>query len=96
VYKPKFHVVGKRLQKVEAEAKATGELKFSGDLKFPNALHAKILRSPIAHAEIRRIDVRKATALKGVEAVITYEDVPKIYTMHQFLHMPSVMFFDSY
>ncbi len=96
MYKPRFHVVGKRLQKVEAEAKVTGELKFSGDLQFPNALHAKILRSPVAHAEIRRIDVRKAAALKGVKAVITYKDVPKIFTMHQFLHVPSVMFFDSH
>ncbi|MCK5554096.1 MAG: molybdopterin-dependent oxidoreductase, partial [Deltaproteobacteria bacterium] len=92
----KFNVVGKRLEKIEARQKATGELKFSGDIMFPGTLHAKILRSPRAHAHIKHIDTSKALKLKGVKAVITHEDVPKIPTMHQFLHLPSVMFYDSF
>jgi CO/xanthine dehydrogenase Mo-binding subunit len=92
----KFNVVGKRLEKIEARQKITGELKFSGDITFPGSLHAKILRSPCAHAHIKHIDTSKALKLKGVKAVITHEDVPEIPTMHQFLHLPSVMFYDSF
>lgn len=91
-----FNVVGKRHPKIEAIDKVTGKLKYSGDLYFPESLHVKILRSTHAHANIRSIDTSRALKLKGVETVITHEDVPKIPTMHQFLHLPNVMFFDSF
>ena len=39
-------------------------------------LHGRILRSPHAHARIRHVDVRKALALPGVEAVVTSADLP--------------------
>jgi CO/xanthine dehydrogenase Mo-binding subunit len=89
-------IIGERFPKVEALRKATGELKFSGDIFFPNMLHAKILRSPYAHAKIKHIDVSKALKLTGVKAAITHKDVPKIPTMHQFLHVPSHMYYDSF
>ena len=91
-----FKIVGSRFSKAEAYQKATGELKFSGDLTFPGMIHAKILRSPYAHARIKHIDPSKALKLTGVKAVITHKDVPKIPTMHQFLHVPSHMLFDSF
>ncbi|SDO59528.1 Aldehyde oxidase and xanthine dehydrogenase, a/b hammerhead domain, partial [Desulforhopalus singaporensis] len=91
-----FNVIGKRQPKLEAIEKVTGKLKYSGDLQFPNTLHVKILRSPHAHANIKSIDTSKALALEGVEAVITHEDVPKVPTMHQFLFLPSVMYYDSF
>ena len=91
-----FKIVGSRFNKIEIYEKVTGELKFSGDLSFPGMLHAKILRSPHAHAKVKHIDVSKAKKLSGVKAVITHEDVPKIPTMHQFLHHPSHMFYDSF
>jgi CO/xanthine dehydrogenase Mo-binding subunit len=89
-------VIGGRFRRNEALQKATGELRFSGDLSFPDMLHAKILRSPYAHARVRHIDVSRALKLTGVKAVITHKDVPKIPTMHQFLHVPSHMFYDSF
>ena len=91
-----FHVVGKRQPKIEAIEKATGQLKYTSDIFFPNSLHAKILRSPHAHAKIKSIDTSKAKELKGVKDVITYEDVPKIPTMHQFLHLPKKLYYDSF
>jgi xanthine dehydrogenase molybdenum-binding subunit len=41
-------------------------------------LIGRILRSPYPHAKIIKIDTSKAKALPGVEAVITFEDVPKL------------------
>lgn len=34
--------------------------------------------------------------MPGVKAIITHKDVPDILTMHQFLHLPAVMYYDSY
>ena len=92
----KYNIIGKRLVKVEAVEKATGQLKYSGDLIFPNTLHARILRSPHAHAYIKNIDISRASKVKGVKAIITHKDVPEIPTMHQFLHLPAVMYYDSF
>ena len=39
-------------------------------------LWGKILRSPHAHARIRKLDTSKAQALKGVKAVMTAKDMP--------------------
>jgi xanthine dehydrogenase molybdenum-binding subunit len=39
-------------------------------------LFGRVLRSPLAHANIKGIDVSRAAALPGVSAVLTYKDVP--------------------
>lgn len=91
-----FNIVGKRQEKIEARMKATGKMKFTGDLNFSNMLHCRILRSPHAHAIVKSIDISEAFKVDGVVDIITYEDVPKILSMHQFLHVPEVMYYDSY
>ena len=91
-----FDVIGTRFEKIEAADKVTGRLKYSGDLLFPNTLHARILRSPHAHAHVKHMDTGKASKLKGVKAILTPDDVPKFFAMHQFLHVPSVMYYDSF
>jgi xanthine dehydrogenase molybdenum-binding subunit len=69
-------VVGKRLPRIDAPAKVTGEAKYTVDIKLPGMLFGKVLRSPHAHAMILKIDKSKAEKLPGVEAVITSEDIP--------------------
>jgi len=44
---------------------------------LPGMLWAGTLRSKFPHALIKRIDTSKARALDGVEAVLTWEDVPR-------------------
>ena len=53
----------------------TGRAQFLNDLNFSGLLHAKVLRSPHAHARIKRIDTRKAKSLEGVHAVVTWETI---------------------
>src|SRR6185295_19618308 len=45
----------------------------------PRMLHAKLLRSPHAHARILSIDASAALAMPGVHAVITGKDLPEYY-----------------
>ena len=73
-----FTIVGKDVPRNDAEAKARGAALYTDDLKLPGMLVGRILRSPVAHARIKRIDVSKALALAGVKCVITGEDTPKI------------------
>ena len=49
----KFSVIGQSVPRLESEEKVTGRLKYLEDLKVAGLLHAKILRSPHAHATIR-------------------------------------------
>jgi CO/xanthine dehydrogenase Mo-binding subunit len=71
-------VVGKRLPRVDARERVTGEAVYPADLDLPGMVHAKLLRSPHAHARIRRIDTARAEVLKGVLAVVTAADFPEL------------------
>ena len=52
-----------------------GEALFVDDVELPGMLHAAFLRSNLAHATIRSIDVSAARAREGVVAVYTAEDL---------------------
>jgi 4-hydroxybenzoyl-CoA reductase alpha subunit len=77
-----FSVVGKRLPRIDAIQKVTGSARYTTDITLPGLLFGKILRSPLAHAKIIRIDVSKAEKIPGVIAVITARDTPKIKYVH--------------
>jgi putative selenate reductase molybdopterin-binding subunit len=71
-------VVGRRVRKVDGLKLVTGRTAFTDDFEMPGMLIGKILGSPHAHARITRIDTRRAKALPGVHAVLTYQDVPRV------------------
>jgi len=73
----KLSTIGKRIPVKDAYLKVTGQLQYAVDVNLDRALCGKILRSPHAHARIKRIDVSKAEAFPGVEAIITHLDVPR-------------------
>jgi CO/xanthine dehydrogenase Mo-binding subunit len=56
--------------------KVTGRARYGADIQLTGMLHGRVLRSPHAHARIKRIDVSKALALPGVRAVVTGADMP--------------------
>ena len=80
-------VIGKRLPRNDAVAKAKGDVKFISDIRLPRMLEAKFLRSPHAHARIVRIDTSKAEALPGVMAVLTHKNVPKVHPVNKFEYL---------
>ena len=66
--------LGKVHRKVDAMERMRGVARYTDDLKLPGMLHAKILRSPHAHARIKGIDLAPALALPGVFAAVTGQD----------------------
>jgi CO/xanthine dehydrogenase Mo-binding subunit len=73
---PELRQVGKPLRRVDALGKAVGATVYAGDFTMPNMLHAKVFRSSEPSARIRRLDVTKARALRGVVCVLTAEALP--------------------
>jgi 2-furoyl-CoA dehydrogenase large subunit len=68
--------VGRSLPRFEDQALLRGRGRFLDDLDpVPGAQHAAVLRSPHAHARIRRLDVSRAESMDGVTGALTGADV---------------------
>ena len=73
-----FKYVGTRPIRHDGVDKVTGRARYGADHNMPGQLVGRILRSPHAHARIRKIDTSKAEKLAGVKAVITAADLPDL------------------
>ncbi len=82
-------VVGRPINRRDALEKVTGKAQYSSDMALPGMLHAKILRCPHAHARIRRIDVTRAAALSGVEAILTKDNTHDWNTQWYMIAQPA-------
>jgi aerobic carbon-monoxide dehydrogenase large subunit len=66
--------IGQSVLRREDPRLLRGHGRFFDDLKLADQLHAAIVRSPHAHADITGIDARAARQMLGVHAVLTGED----------------------
>ncbi len=71
-----FKVIGTRPIRHDGVDKVTGRAVYGADVQMAGLLHGRVLRSPIPHGRIKKIDPSKALALPGVEAVVTADDFP--------------------
>ncbi len=62
-------LIGKRINRIDGPAKASGDAKYTYDVKLPGLLFGKIYRSPYAHAKITAIDTSEAEKMPGVKNV---------------------------
>ncbi|HEX2933471.1 MAG TPA: hypothetical protein VHV54_27325, partial [Candidatus Binatia bacterium] len=83
-----FRSVGMPSPRVESEQKVGGGAVYAVDVTLPDMLWAKVLRSPIAHARIKRIDAAKALALPGVKAILTGADLAGARIGKKIVDMP--------
>ena len=73
-----FKVIGSRPIRPDGVDKVTGRARYGADMSAPGQLVGLVLRSPHAHAKIKKIDTAKAEKLKGVKAVLTSADLPDL------------------
>jgi carbon-monoxide dehydrogenase large subunit len=67
-------LIGSPIERLEDLRFLRGRGEYVDDVARPGLLHAAILRSPVAHGRIRKIDAGPALALPGVRAVLTAAD----------------------
>ena len=78
--------IGHSVKRVEDERLVSGAGHYVDDIVLPGMLHLALLRSPVAHAKIVSIDTSAATALDGVVAVLTGQDL----AAHNLAWMPTL------
>ncbi len=71
-----YRLIGTRPNRPDGLDKVTGRARYGADISLPGMLHGAVVRSPHAHARIKKIDATKALALPGVKAVVTRADLP--------------------
>ena len=71
-------MIGARITRNEDPRLLRGMCCFVDDLNPAGVLHAACLRSPHAHARIRRIDATRVRALPGVHLVLTAADLGEL------------------
>jgi CO/xanthine dehydrogenase Mo-binding subunit len=71
-------VVGREATRKSGAARARGEARYTADVRLPGMLHAAVLRSPYAHARVRRIDFSRALEAPGVHAAIGPGEAPEL------------------
>ena len=68
-------LIGAAVKRKEDPRLITGEGKYTGDVQLSGMTYMAVLRSPHAHAHIRRIDAARALQQPGVLAVLTGPEV---------------------
>jgi carbon-monoxide dehydrogenase large subunit len=63
--------IGRSLLRREDRRLLTGQGRFIADLVLPRMLHAVFVRSPLAHARIRGVDLARAAAAPGVALALS-------------------------
>jgi carbon-monoxide dehydrogenase large subunit len=67
--------IGARVARKEDKRFITGGGRYVDDMVVPGMKHAVFVRSPYAHAQIKKIDVKAAQAMPGVIGVLTGKEL---------------------
>lgn len=70
-----YSVAGTNAPRVDGVEKVTGKAIYTTDIQLPGMAHARILRSPLAHARLVKVDATPAKKLSGVIATLTRDDI---------------------
>ncbi|GIU93530.1 MAG: carbon-monoxide dehydrogenase large subunit [Acidimicrobiia bacterium] len=71
-------ILGRSVVRKEDERLVTGRGRYVGDIHPEGLLHARFVRSDVAHGSVTSVDVDAAREAPGVVAVLTAEDVPLV------------------
>ena len=81
--------IGSRFKRLEDPPLLTGRGRYVDDIGLPGLLHVAFVRSPHAHAAIRKIDASAARALAGVHAVLTLDDLAPALKQRRMVRIPA-------
>ncbi|MER7003749.1 molybdopterin cofactor-binding domain-containing protein [Dactylosporangium sp. NPDC000555] len=67
-------VVGRSVRPIDWVEKTSGTARYASDAPPAGTLVARVLRAPVPHARIQRLDVSEARRVPGVRAIVTAAD----------------------
>ncbi|MDE0609730.1 MAG: xanthine dehydrogenase family protein molybdopterin-binding subunit [Anaerolineaceae bacterium] len=73
-----FAAIGQPKPIIDGKAKVTGSARYLPDINLPGTLHARLVPSTYAHANVLGVDGSAALKVPGVAAVLTHEDLPDL------------------
>lgn len=73
--KKDFTIIGKSIPRQDAHAKVTGQAKFADDYNLPDQLFGVMVRVPVAHARINRIDYSAIHSDTAITAICDSQDI---------------------
>ncbi|MGH9368672.1 MAG: xanthine dehydrogenase family protein molybdopterin-binding subunit, partial [Thermoanaerobaculia bacterium] len=68
-------IFGSGIKRREDPRLLTGQAKYTDDFTLPGMAHLSVVRSPYAHAKIKRIDTKKARRVPGVLGIFTGQEM---------------------
>ena len=80
--------VGTPIERVDGRLKVTGRATYAADTPVRDAAHAVIVGSAIARGKIAALDVEAASRARGVLAILTHENTPRLPRAGAMLHLP--------
>jgi len=76
--------IGQPVSRVDGRQKVTGRATYAAEFQVPNLAHAAVARSTIARGRISSIDTSAAERSRGVVAVLTHRNAPRLpYRAHK-------------
>jgi isoquinoline 1-oxidoreductase len=79
-----FNLIGKPINRIDAEDKVTGQAKYAGDIRVPDMVYARVLRPPSHGAKIKSLD---ASAVDGQEGCQVVRDGELVAVLHKYPDM---------
>ena len=89
-----YQYVGTRPVRPDGVDKVTGRANFGADISLNGMIYGSVVRSPHAHAKIKKINFDKALKLKGVKAVISGKDFPTLKPSDKLPGVAPLSFYD--
>lgn len=89
-----YKYIGTRPVRPDGVDKVTGRANFGADISLNGMIYGSVVRSPHAHAKIKKINVDKALKLKGVKAVVTGADFPTLKPSDKVPGVAPLSFYD--
>jgi aerobic carbon-monoxide dehydrogenase large subunit len=76
--------IGARIPRVEDDRLLAGQARYLADIRRPGTVEVALIRSPLAHARIERIQTDAASAAPGVLRVVTASDLAGVSPVPDF------------
>lgn len=83
----KFSVINQSVPRIDGYEKVTGKARYAADIFVDDMLYGGMLRLPIVCGRVTKISTDKARALEGVQAVITFKDMPKTVSWAKYCYL---------